>query len=174
MRVAAIFSRHPEALAWARDKLTDSFGSISAAMEPFDFVETKFYDASMGQGIQKQLIAFEQLTQPDTLVQDKLLANDWEAEYASSANWAEVRPLNIDPGYVTEAKLVLGTTKDRDHRIHIGQGIFAEVTLFFHRGAWASRPWTYPDYQRPDVQDFLTRCRLDLRTRLGRRAAESS
>lgn len=174
MRVAAIFSRHPEAMAWARETLVAAFGPISAAMEPFEFVETTFYNASMGDGLKKQIVAFERLGQPEQLVADKLAANDWEAKYREASNWPEERPLNIDPGYLTEAKLVLATTKDRDHRIYVEQGIFAEVTLYFNRGAWASRPWTYPDYQREDVQAFLAQCRLDLRHRLGRRTPEPS
>ena len=72
----------------------------------------------------------------------------------------------IDPGYVTEAKLILASTKDRDHRIYLDRGVFAENTLFYHAGAWKKRPWTYPDYQRADYHQFLTRCRDYYRQRL--------
>jgi hypothetical protein len=50
------------------------------------------------------------------------------------AQWPEPRPLNLDPGYLTEAKLVLATTKDRNHRLYLDRGIFAEVTLCYQRG----------------------------------------
>jgi hypothetical protein len=94
-----------------------------------------------------------------------LQANAWEEEYRASAEHSESRPLNIDPGYLTEAKLVLASTKDRDHRIYLSQGIFAEVTLHFARGGWQARPWTYPDYQRADYHAFFTTCRDYLRQR---------
>ena len=52
----------------------------------------------------------------------KRRSNDWETEYRDSHPHPEARPLNLDPGYLTEAKLVLATTKDRDHRIYLSQG----------------------------------------------------
>ncbi|MEX2025857.1 MAG: DUF4416 family protein, partial [Pirellulaceae bacterium] len=87
----------------------------------------------------------------------------WEDEYRRQVAHPESRPLNIDPGYLTEAKLVLASTKDRDHRIYLSQGIFAEVTLHFQQAKWQTRPWTYPDYQRADYHEFFSRCRDFLR-----------
>ena len=69
------------------------------------------------------------------------------------------RPLNLDPGYLTEAKLVLASTKDHAHRIYLSQGIYAEVTLSYRRGRWRHHDWTYPDYQRGDYQAFFDQCR---------------
>jgi hypothetical protein len=99
------------------------------------------------------------------LADAKILANRWEVEYRERHNHPEPRPLNIDPGYLTEAKLVLATTKDRDHRLYLRDGIFAEVTLYYHRGLWQKSRWTYPDYQRGDVHVFLNQCRDYLRSR---------
>jgi len=111
------------------------------------------------------LYAFQPLIDPQSLPQYKLQSNQWEEEYAGSGDWGSERPLNIDPGYVSEAKLVLATTKDRDHRLYLGQGIFGEVTLFYRQGEWQSRPWTYPDYQQPEYHSFLDTCRQELRER---------
>jgi len=44
----------------------------------------------------------------------------------------------------------LATTKNRDHRIYIGQGIFAEVTLHFRGKSFRAWEWTYPDYATPE------------------------
>ncbi|MDD5174791.1 MAG: DUF4416 family protein, partial [Candidatus Omnitrophica bacterium] len=57
------------------------------------------------------------------------------------------RTINIDPGYVDLAKLVLFSTKDYSHRMHVGRGIFAEVTLHFKDEKFTTWPWTYPDYK---------------------------
>jgi hypothetical protein len=103
------------------------------------------------------------LVDPTELPQWKTLTNDWELVYQQQANHPEPRPLNLDPGYLTEAKLMLASTKDRDHRIYLSDGIFAENTLFFTKGAWQTRPWTYPDYQRADYHQFFLRCREYLR-----------
>ena len=60
---------------------------------------------------------------------------------------------------------MLASTKDRDHRIYLSRGIFAENTLFYASGAWQNRPWTYPNYQRADYHQFLDRCREYYRVR---------
>jgi hypothetical protein len=76
-----------------------------------------------------------------------------------AAELPAARLLNLDPGYLTEAKLVLASTKDHAHRIYLSQGIYAEVTLSYRRGHWRHHDWTYPDYQRSDYQAFFDRCR---------------
>jgi len=78
---------------------------------------------------------------------------------------AVTRPLNLDPGYLTEAKLVLASTKDHAHRIYLGRGIYAEVTLHYQNGRWQSHDWTYPDFQRPDYHLFFSQCRDFFRRR---------
>ena len=119
----------------------------------------------MGNDLVKQLFAFEQLGPADGLVAAKLRSNAWEDEYRRLSDAPEERPINIDPGYVTEAKLVLATTKDRDHRIYLGDGIYAEVTTYYRRGEWQPREWTYADYRRAEVTSFLDQCRQYLRVR---------
>jgi len=163
--IAAVFSRHQAALDWARARLVDRWGHISLESSRFDHRETTYYEASMGADLQKVFFASEVLIDPGVLPALKLEANRWEEEYRALGHHPEARPLNIDPGYLTEAKLVLASTKDRDHRIYLAEGIFAEVTLHFARGNWQSRPWTYPDYQRADYHAFFTACREYLRTR---------
>ena len=78
------------------------------------------------------------------LAQIKRQTNDWEETYAAEAGLSEPRPLNLDPGYLTLAKLVLASTKDGSHRIYLGEGIYAEVTLFFHRRRWEHIPGRMP------------------------------
>lgn len=162
----AAFSQHESALDWAKKTLTEAWGPIALESPLFDFRETTFYEASMGPGLKKQLWALEPLIDPQTLPALKHQSNAWEDEYRLQHHHTEPRPLNLDPGYVTEAKLVLATTKDRDHRLYLADGIFGEVTLFFRQGAWQSRPWTYPDYQRAEYHQFLSHCREFLRAKL--------
>lgn len=163
--IAAVFSRHESALAWARARFEREWGAIALESLRFEHRETTYYEASMGPDLQKMFFAAESLIDPGQLPVLKLQANAWEEEYRELGQHAEARPLNIDPGYLTEAKLVLASTKDRDHRIYLSQGIFAEVTLHYARGGWQTRPWTYPDYQRADYHAFFTRCREYLRQR---------
>lgn len=163
--VAAVFSRYESALDWAATRMVDQWGPIALVSPRFDFSETQFYAKTMGPGLLKQLLAFERLIDPAALVDCKLTANDWEAEFAAKQGGPEPRPLNIDPGYLTEAKFVLATTKDRDHRLYLDRGIYAELTLFWQANRWQCRDWTYPDYRRDDYHSFLADCREYLRRR---------
>lgn len=163
--LSAVFSRHVEALDWGRAKLTEHCGPVALESESFDFAETQYYERTMGAGIRKLFLAFERLIDPAALKELKILANQWEDECRDQHSWPEARPLNLDPGYLTEAKLILASTKDRDHRIYLDRGIFAEETLYFHHGEWRPREWTYPNYRRADYHQFFTRCRDYLRNR---------
>lgn len=166
MLIAAVTSRYDGALQWATEEATQCWGELCLQSPVFDFTETGFYTETMGTGLKKQFLAFDKLISPGEIAPTKILSNDWEQQYADNSDHAQVRPLNIDPGYISEAKLVLVTTKDRDHRIYLQQGIFAEVTLHFRGGQWTSSRWTYPDYQRDDFQQFFVKCRELLRARI--------
>ena len=164
--ILAVFSRYESAIEWARTQASNIWGDVALASEVFSFTETDYYTAEMGGDLRKCFLAFERFVDPDVLPDFKVCSNSWEVEYRDTHDHSERRPLNLDPGYLTEAKLVLATTKDRDHRIYLSQGIYAEVTLSFVRGRWQHRPWTYPDYQRPEYHAFFDRCREYYRQRL--------
>lgn len=162
--ICALISRYPEALRWGQAQLETRWGAAALISPEFAFEETGFYASSMGSQLLKQFVAFQPgVFDPAELAACKLETNAWEADYAQQGRHPEARPLNLDPGYLTEAKLVLATTKDRDHRIYLHSGIYAEVTLHWLRGAWVAERWTYPDYQREDFQVFFTSCREHLR-----------
>ena len=163
--VVACFSRHPGALAWARDRLGRAFGPVGLAAEPFPFDQTRYYEPTLGAGLAKQLLAFD-LFAPDSLPDAKLLTNALEQELASSGVYPEPRPLNLDPGVLELGKFVLATTKDQAHRVYLRDGIFAEATLRFRAGSFEPWPWTYADYRQPAVLDFLRRAREYYQQRL--------
>ena len=158
----AVSSRYDEALAWAEERGTEQFGPLRLKSKPFDFTETDYYQSTMGSELKKQFLAFERLIDPGELAAIKCRTNEWEAEYAGLGRHPEPRPLNLDPGYLTLAKLVLASTKDHAHRLYLGQGIYAEFTLQFRGGGWQACEWTYPDYRRGDYQEFFSRCRQSL------------
>lgn len=160
----AVSSRHDEALAWAEQRGVEEFGPLYRKSEAFDFTETDYYESTMGSGLKKQFLTFERLIDPAELASVKCRTNEWEAEYTALGRHDEPRPLNLDPGYVTLAKLVLASTKDHAHRIYLGAGIYAELTLQFRKSGWQPCLWTYPDYRRDDFQEFFSRCREALRS----------
>jgi hypothetical protein len=163
----AAFSRHDPALDWTRQQAVQAWGPLIAASDVFAFDQTDYYAPTMGAGLKKVLLAFENLIDPAQLVDIKHQTNRWEDEYRQTHAWPEPRPLNLDPGYLTEAKLVLATTKDRNHRLYLDRGIYAEVTLHYQRSrGWCAHDWTYADYRSPAYHPFLDRCREYLRRRI--------
>jgi len=165
VRTCAIISRHTAAHRWAIERLTQAWGPRLESTGPSIF-PARFYQDTMGDGLTKVVIAMESLADPGGLADWKTSTNAWEAEYAAKSNHDESRPVNLDPGYVSQAKLILATIKDRDHRIYLRDGIFAEVTLNYMGGRWVHHRWTYPDYRTEEVADFAMRCRNRLRTHL--------
>lgn len=163
-----VFSRSAAARQWARQMVESAWGPVALASPTFSFDETAYYAASMGPGLELEIWGFERLMAPTELPERKRQTNHWEAAYAQEAADAVSRPLNLDPGYLTLAKLVLASTKDHSHRLYLGEGIYGEVTLNYVRGAWQALPWTYPNYRRADYQEFLSRCREWYRGRLPR------
>jgi hypothetical protein len=171
--VVAAFSRHPDALARARARLEEVLGPVGLAGTPFVFDQTSYYEATMGAGLRKQLLAFRDLLAPDQLPDVKLRTNVLEHELAAAGTYPDARPVNLDPGLLTLGKFMLATTKDQAHRVYLRDGIYAEVTLRYHHGAFEPWPWTYADYRLACAHDFLRQARAYYRERLqGRRKTE--
>jgi hypothetical protein len=162
--LVAATSRYEQVLDLGREQCEARFGAALAVSSAFEFGETDYYAQEMGSGLLKQFWAFHAID-PGRLAPVKRQTNEWEAEYAGLKAHPEPRPLNLDPGYLTLAKLVLASTKDHAHRIYLADGIYAEVTLSYRRGGWQPFDWTYPDYRRSDYHEFFTRCRELLRPR---------
>ena len=161
--ILALFSRDEPAIEWGIATAAAAWGDVLLRSEPFPFDDTEYYAPTMGTGLRKVLVAFKRLFDPVELPQRKHQANVWESAYAEAHSHDVPRPLNLDPGYLTLAKFVLATTKDRQHRLYLGHGIFAECTLYYHRGAWRDWPWTYPDYRRKEYHAFFEEARAKYR-----------
>jgi hypothetical protein len=155
----AAFSRHEAALRWAAGRAEAAWGPIALESPPLAFTETFYYEATMGPGLVKVFFAFERPFDPAGLPDVKLATNAWEEEFARKSGFDEARPLNLDPGYLTPAKLVLASTKDFAHRVYLRDGIYAEVTLRYRRHRWEPHEYTFPDYRRPEYHAFFDRCR---------------
>ncbi|MCC9644087.1 DUF4416 family protein [Rhodopirellula sp. JC740] len=166
VRFCAVISRHESARQWAKQRLAGRWGELAETGPPCPFEAGGFYEHEMGDGLVKELVAITAFADPGGLADWKTETNQWEAEFAEEFDGAESRPLNLDPGYVSQAKLVLATIKDRDHRIYLREGIFAEVTLNYVGKRWIHHRWSYPDYRSDAVANFAADCRARLREHL--------
>ncbi len=146
-------------------ELVEAFGPVEAVSEDYPFTFTDYYAPTMGAGLVRRFVAFERLIDPASLADIKRATNALEARLAERIGQVD-RPVNLDPGYVAPGKLVLASAKDFAHRVYLGQGIYAEVTLQFRHGRWVSSDWTFPDYASGLYDAFLTGVRDRLRSRL--------
>jgi hypothetical protein len=167
--IVAVFSRHPAVFDWALPRLEQAYGPVALTSLRFPFVQTSYYEASMGPGLLKELWVFRDLLAGESLAAVKLRTNALEAELAESGQFPETRPLNLDPGMMSLGKFMLATTKDQAHRLYLRQGIYAEVTLRFQDGAFEPWPWTYADYRLEVVRSFLKEARNFYRQQLNQR-----
>ena len=116
---------------------------IDFESDVMDFTYTDYYDKEMGGGLKRKFLSFKRLVRLEGIAKVKLETNNIEKRFCIDGK----RAVNIDPGYVDMAKLVVLSTKDYSHRVHIGNGIFAEVTLHYKYRRFNFWPWTYPDYR---------------------------
>lgn len=138
----------PESL---KNELETEFGPIAEVTEPFPFSFTDYYVPEMGDGIMRFFIRFERLIKPDELAKIKTKTNEIEKNYRDSAG----RKINLDPGTLSDSNLILATTKNRSHRIAIGENLYAELTLIYQNHGYQSFNWTYADYKSEKVTDIL-------------------
>lgn len=138
-----------------RPRLETLLGPIDYESELIPFTQTSYYDAELGAPIFRRILSFAPPLAMDRLAEVKLATNALELEWTV----AERRLFNLDPGYITQERLVLATGKNFSHRVYVGQGIWADLTLIFHKGDWCDLPWTFPDYATPEIKAHLSRIR---------------
>ena len=136
-----------------REKLISSFGETDLEAGPFPFHHTEYYNKEMGTPLFKHLFAFKALVPPDHLPDIKIRTNEIEASHYSHEKG---RYVNLDPGLVNGTRLILATTKNYAHRIPLQKGIYAEITLVYHKKKWEFLDWTYPDFRTEEYLNFLT------------------
>ncbi len=137
-----------------KERMESHFSAIDLESEPFDFVFTTYYNKEMGTPLYKQFISFSQLIDPVILPDIKLLANKIEIETAQPGS--NNRTINIDPGYLSHANVILATTKNNNHRVPLQHGIYAHMEYIIRKkNTLDTLPWTYPDFRSPQYMKFF-------------------
>lgn len=149
--VIGIFLKEKVLLPEVVAALGTEFGPLDMVSPWFAFDYTDYYAPEMGGPLYRRMLVFRTLIAQEALATIKHCTNALEARYAAGGK----RCLNIDPGYLLLERFVLATGKNYTHRIHIGQGIYADLTLMFQKGEYQPLPWTYPDYAAADMRVFL-------------------
>ena len=131
------------------------FGKIDFESQTLSFQHTDYYQKEFGTGLKRKFISFKKLILPQDLAKIKNITNKIE----NKLSLRSLRRVNIDPGYLDLAKLILASTKDYRHRIYLGRGIFADVTLFFQNHAFRPLECTYPDYATREYSAIFNQIR---------------
>lgn len=141
--VATLFSKE-DIYIEALQRLEARFGEALMESPPIRWDFSEYYKAELGQPLFRRFIFFRNLIEQNCLPETKLKTCEIENTLLADGK----RTINLDPGYMTAAKLVLASTKDYSHRIYLTSGIFAEVTLVFSKEKQHYVPfaYTYKDY----------------------------
>lgn len=151
------------------------YGPIDHQSDILPWSNTEYYREEMGPGIVRKFLFLARLRDPAELPEMKVFTDGIEKAFSARSGGALQRRINLDPGYVTEAKVVLATAKDFSHRIYIGKGIYAEVTLRYSTNDRSFMPCehTYPDYRTETYRSLFNGARDILRAALKNRGGES-
>ncbi|MBI5724195.1 MAG: DUF4416 family protein [Planctomycetes bacterium] len=150
--------------AQVQAELAGPFGPIDVESPIMEFDFTHYYDSQMGSPLKRRFVAFERLVAPDALILAKHATNDLERAFSPRRQrGGPARPVNIDPGIIEEPHLVLASMKNFSHRIYLGWGVYADLTLMYRAGKWEPLPWTFPDYASGRYFEFLSAARANLR-----------
>lgn len=154
-----ILTKYRTLLDEVAEELVRLFGEVETRSETMPFDVTDYYAESMGSPLLRQFVSFKNLIGQERLREIKLTTNRLERRVAESGRFDVLRPVNIDPGYMTPSRLVLASCKDFSHRIYLGDGVYAEVTLLYRKGDFCSLDWTYPDYRSRRYMDYFRHLR---------------
>jgi hypothetical protein len=153
----------------AKPQLVRELGPIDEEIGPLAFNYTSYYDSEMGPGILRWLWSFADLVDREALPNIKCLTNTIELAYTVDGK----RAFNLDPGLMTLGNFVLATGKNNAHRIYMGKGIFADLTLIFRAGTYHPLEWTYPDYANQELISILNGLRESYKCSLTEQASQT-
>ncbi len=156
--VIGLLGANPQILKTARMLLRDKYGDEEEVMEAIPFTWTNYYADELGTAPLRSFVSYASTVSRERIVEIKRFTNELELSLSVEG----LRPVNIDPGYMTLGQFFLATTKDQRQRVYIREGIFVEPTLYFQAGRFLPFDWTYPDYRSEEYQGYLLVARSKL------------
>jgi hypothetical protein len=145
-----------------------TFGPIDLESPVWKWEHTDYYSKEMGTGLKRKFIFFQKLISPESIAEVKLKTIEVEKQYLNpplsplakgGQRGVGGRRINLDPGYLDSAKVVLVSTKNYSHRIYLGNGVYGEVTLTYSDNAYHPLPYTYPDFRTQEHLEVFKKAR---------------
>jgi len=149
-----IFARG-QAAAMALEALREFLPEVDGRSAVIPFTLTGYYRAEMGEPLFRQFVSFKGLRRPQELPDIKIRCMDLEERLAERGK----RTVNLDPGYLSEANVIIATAKNHYHRIPLDDGVYAHLEYVLKDGRITFLPWTYPDFKTQAYVDFFNRLR---------------
>lgn len=144
--------KEEETYCLAKERLTAVFSPPDLESAVFDFDFTIYYNEEMGAPLYRRFVSFEELIDPGQLPDIKLLTNKIEGETARNGK----RTVNLDPGYLSHANVIIATAKNHYHRVPLQKGIYAHIEYVIKKkNTLTPLEWTYPDFRSPGYMDFF-------------------
>lgn len=151
-----------ELFSLASGELERIFGKISHQSPVYPWNHSGYYEDEIGRDLKRKFIFFGNPIMPDRIADIKIGTNRIEELFSLDEEGKRKRMINIDPGYMNMAKIVLATTKDFSHRIYLKDGIYSEVTLIYQGNSYRPLPYTFPDFRSDDYIGLFNSLRNDL------------
>lgn len=145
-----IFSQ-PALAEKAKVFLAERFSAIDSQSGTTPFTLTGYYQVEMGAPLFRQFVSFAAMVRPETLPEIKLFTNQLEAQLAQAGK----RTINIDPGFMSDANVIIATSKNHYHRVPLQHGIYAHLEYVLKNKKISFLPWTYPDFQTEEYMVFF-------------------
>lgn len=173
--IIGMFTNRIELFQETLKVLKKRFGPVDYESPLLPFDKTDYYEEEFGKDLKRKFYSFKKLIKAEDLAKIKILTNNLEKKFGEKGpspvardtslrrgilnEVKENRLINLDPGYLAPAKLVLATTKDYQHRIYYGKGIYGEVTLRYKRRSFIPWEWTYPEYKTKEYVEIFSHIR---------------
>ncbi len=154
----------------ALDDLKVVFGPVLFLSSAYPWDVSDYYQKELGSPLMRRFVFFSDVVDPAGLVRAKHAVSSIEGRLSCEGK----RRINLDPGYITLAKVVLASWKNYSHRICLGSGVYAELELFCENACFQSLPYTYRDYRDISCIQMFNSARSRLKKILKAREERSS
>ena len=153
--IIGVIFLHEEACSRLFEKINNKGWKIQFKSEIYPFNLSSYYEQEMGKDLNRFFLSLQRpVAQTDTVgFKQEMLR--WENEWRFNG----LRTVNLDAGYLDLHRVVLLSKKEGPHKIHLSEGIWADLNLLRKSGSYRSLPWTFPDLCDGRYQQFFENSR---------------
>lgn len=163
--IVSIIYSSMDALADAVKVIEKKLGRVAFETIEIPCSKPEIYREEMGDTLLRRFYSFERETPREALVELKHVCHKIEPLFADNVDDFCFRTVNIDPGIVTPASVIMASHKEYNHSVYLRDGVFAELTLVHARGRFVRLPWTDMDFCHEEAIGFFDRVRSSFEIR---------